>query len=157
MTATYIVKTDGIKDGYEKEHVVYQLVILFKRSKGDIQRMLDTNGFVIKRGIDLSKAIKYKAVLEQRGCVCTIEPEDKPEPFTIHSLNLKSNQSGSTQESAVTDLHGDAADRFHTSEDHHFTLSDSGLAEHAGAPSTPNGFWQKLARRVASITDRNQK
>jgi len=155
MTATYIVKTDGIKDGYEKEHVVYQLVILFKRSKGDIQRMLDTSGFVIKRGIDLPKAIKYKAVLEQRGCVCTIEPEDKPEPFTIHSLNPKSNQSGSTDDAA--DLRADAADRFQGADDHQFTLSDSGLAEHAGAPSAPHGFWQKLAKRVALITDRNQK
>jgi len=74
MTETFQIKTAGLKDGFSKDQVAYQLVVLFKRSLKDIQPMLDGKGVVIKKGIDLPTAIKYKSAIEQRGCMCAIEP-----------------------------------------------------------------------------------
>ena len=78
MTETYRIKIDGLKDGSIRDHVVYQLVILFKRSQKDVQRILDTKGMVVKKGLELHAAIKYKVTIEQCGCQCIIEPEQEP-------------------------------------------------------------------------------
>ena len=78
MSETFRIKIDGLKDGSIRDQVVYQLVILFKRSQNDVQRILDTKGMVVKKGLVLQAAIKYKVAIEQCGCVCLIEPEQEP-------------------------------------------------------------------------------
>ncbi len=87
MTETFQIKTAGLKDGFSKDQVAYQLVVLFKRSLEDIQPMLDGKSVVIKKGVDLPTAIKYKSAIEQRGCMCAIEPypqqTDDPHEKTI--------------------------------------------------------------------------
>ncbi|MET3107531.1 hypothetical protein AAKU67_002026 [Oxalobacteraceae bacterium GrIS 2.11] len=85
MTETFQIKMDGLKAGAVEDQVIYQLVILFKRSRDDIQRMLDRKGYVVKKGVDLPTAIKYKFALEQRGCLCVIEPLQNLEPVPAQS------------------------------------------------------------------------
>jgi hypothetical protein len=80
MSETFRIKIDGLKDGSIRDQVVYQLVILFKRSQNDVQRILDNKGMVVKKGLELQAAIKYKVAIEQCGCACLIEPEQEPAP-----------------------------------------------------------------------------
>ncbi|PRC93639.1 hypothetical protein [Solimicrobium silvestre] len=102
MNETFQVKINGIKDGVEIDHVIYRLVILFKRSKNEVQRMFETEGFIVKKGVDLPKAIKYKTVLENSGCVCTIELVNKPDPFTIHDISVRTDKFRTKQESQTS-------------------------------------------------------
>ena len=73
MVETYQISTQGVMDGYCKEQVAELLMILFKRSKEEIQPILDSKGYVLKRGMNLASALKYKGTLEQRGCKCSVE------------------------------------------------------------------------------------
>jgi len=73
MVETYQISTQGVMEGYCKEQVAELLMILFKRNKEEIEPILDSNGYVIKRGINLASALRYKGTLEQRGCKCSVE------------------------------------------------------------------------------------
>lgn len=75
MADTYLIATRGLKQGFTEEQVAGMLVILFKRTKEEVRPLLDPKGVVVKKGIDLSTATKYKEAIERCGCVCSIEPE----------------------------------------------------------------------------------
>jgi len=74
MVETYQISTQGVMEGYSKDQVAELLMILFKRNKEEIQPMLESKGYVLKRGLNLASALKYKGTLEQRGCKCSVEP-----------------------------------------------------------------------------------
>lgn len=83
MVETYQISTQGVMEGYCKEQVAELLMILFKRNKEEIEPILDSNGYVLKRGINLASALRYKGTLEQRGCKCNVEKSSgahKPSP-----------------------------------------------------------------------------
>jgi len=100
MVESYQVTTRGLMDGFSSDQVVDMLVILFKRSRKEIQSMLKSDGFVVKKGMGLPDAIKYKVALEQRGCRCSIDPyiksDTKPDqvasqfPDTVRNENYMS-------------------------------------------------------------------
>jgi len=96
MVESYQVTTRGLMEGFSNDQVVDMLVILFKRSRKEIQSMLKSEGFVVKKDMDLPDAIKYKVALEQRGCRCSIDPYVKPDqvasqfPDTVRSENTMS-------------------------------------------------------------------
>lgn len=73
MAELYQISTRGLMDGFSKEQAVDLLSALFRRSKNEIQTMLGKEGYIVKKGMDLQAAVKYKVTLEQRGCKCSIE------------------------------------------------------------------------------------
>jgi hypothetical protein len=75
MQGTYRVVTRGLKEGFSNEHVADLLATLFKRTREEIQPMLDAKGVVVKKGLDLPAATRYRQALEQCGCLSSIEPE----------------------------------------------------------------------------------
>ncbi len=75
MSETYRVVTRGIKEGFANAQAADMLAFVFKRTKEEIQPILDSKGVVVKKGIDLPTAMKYRAALEQCGCLCAIEPD----------------------------------------------------------------------------------
>jgi hypothetical protein len=78
MSTTFRVVIKGVRDGFTKEQVVGQLALLFKVTEEQILSKLDALPFVAKSGINFQATEKYKATLEQRGCVCSIEMEMEP-------------------------------------------------------------------------------
>lgn len=73
MADQYQITTRGLMDGFSKDQVIDLLSELFRRSKSEIQTMLGKDGYIVKKGMDLQSAIKYKVTLEKRGCKCSIE------------------------------------------------------------------------------------
>jgi len=83
MVETYQISTQGVMEGYCKEQVAELLMILFKRNKEEIEPILDSNGYVLKRGINLASALRYKGTLEQRGCKCNVEKLSGPHKLSV--------------------------------------------------------------------------
>lgn len=78
MNATYRIVIKGVRDGFTKDQVAKQLASWFKVTEERIHSKLDTSSFVVIDGLDFQTTEKYKAAVEQRGCVCAIEMEMKP-------------------------------------------------------------------------------
>lgn len=75
MTTTYRVVLQGPMPGQTIDRVAQEISGLFKLTLDQAKELLSKPGLTIKRGIDLQSAAKYQAALEQRGCVCVVEPE----------------------------------------------------------------------------------
>jgi TPR repeat protein len=104
MSATYRVVIKGIRYGFSKEQVVGQLASLFKITEDQARNKLEASSFVVKKGIDLQTTEKYLSTLEQRGCICIIEPEHQPTLQDNHSQDSKKDdaiETTATQSTAV--------------------------------------------------------
>ena len=87
MAATYRVVTQDLQEGFSSELVTEKLVALFKSTKEHIQPLLESNGRVVKKGLDHLSATKYKDALERCGCHCRIETDNAhPSPFSKEQL-----------------------------------------------------------------------
>lgn len=79
MTTTYRLVISGIKDGHPKDKVVKQLALLLEVPEENVLIGIASTTFVVKNGIHLHETEKYKAALEQQGCVCSVESETDQE------------------------------------------------------------------------------
>jgi ribosomal protein L40E len=93
LSATYRVVIKGVNAGFSEDLVIANLSQLFKVTEDQIRQKIATSNFVVKRAVNLQDAAKYQEVIEQRGCICIVEPEsqtnsanDKP-PVVEESVN----------------------------------------------------------------------
>ena len=75
MSATYRIKTLGVQDGFQRERVEARLMLLFRRPLQAVRPIADGNGALLKKGVDLATAERYRNALLQCGCACEIEEE----------------------------------------------------------------------------------
>lgn len=75
MNKTYRVAIEGVRQDFETDQVVGELVALFKQTPEQVRALLAGKGVVVKKGVDLATANKYREALERRGCACLIAPE----------------------------------------------------------------------------------
>jgi hypothetical protein len=75
MSPQYRVLLLGPKPDQSADAVIDSLTALFKLGPEQVRNLLRAPRTVIKTGIDLQTAAKYQAALEQRGCMCLVEPE----------------------------------------------------------------------------------
>lgn len=75
MSQTYQVVLKGPKAGLALERVAEDLSLLFKVPSEQARGLLARPHVVVKRAINLQTDARYQTALEQRGCVCLVEPE----------------------------------------------------------------------------------
>lgn len=95
MAETYRVATRGLKQGFTEEQVSGMLITLFNRTKEEIRPMTSPRGVIVKKGIDLQTAKKYKEAIERCGCICAIEPDSQNHIST--SVSNASQQDGNAR------------------------------------------------------------
>lgn len=81
----YRVVIKGAREDLVVEAVVERLVPLFNATATAemLRPRLMSGNFTVKKEVDLATAEEYCAFLEQRGCVCAIEPDGAPPPLTL--------------------------------------------------------------------------
>ncbi len=73
----------GAREDLVPEAVVDRLVPLFNATAEVLRPWFMSGNFTVKNGVDLRTAEQYCAVLEQRGCVCAIEPDGAEPPLAL--------------------------------------------------------------------------
>lgn len=77
MDQTYRVAIRGVREGFARDVVIGELAALFKKKPEEIRPLLDARA-VVKKGVALAVANKYREALESRGCACAVEAEAVP-------------------------------------------------------------------------------
>ena len=72
MSATYRIKTLGVQDGFQRERVEARLMLMFRRPLQAVRPIADGNGALLKKGVDLATAERYREALLNCGCACAI-------------------------------------------------------------------------------------
>jgi hypothetical protein len=93
MSATFRIKTLGVLDGFQRERVEARLMLLFRRPLEAVRPIAEGNGALLKKGMDLATAERYRDALLQCGCACAIEEELPPAPRATlagYALQLQS-------------------------------------------------------------------
>ncbi len=80
-----VIFTGDVADGAEVEDVKQKLAAIFKTDIVKIDRLFSGKRKVIKKGSDLEACEKAKKAFERAGAMCSIEPEQEPEPEVIES------------------------------------------------------------------------
>lgn len=80
MSATYRIRTLGVQEGFQRERVEARLMLLFRRPLQAVQPIAEGNGALLKKGIDLATAERYRDALLNCGCACAIEEEAAAPP-----------------------------------------------------------------------------
>ncbi len=80
MSATYRIKTLGVQQGFQRERVEARLMLLFRRPLETVRPIAEGNGALLKKGLDLPGAERYRDALLACGCACEIEEERAPAP-----------------------------------------------------------------------------
>lgn len=75
MPATYTVSFNGVRKDRSLQETSIKLASIFKRPIEDIERMLTSGPYDIKKGLDEKTAGKYKLVIENAGAVVVIKDE----------------------------------------------------------------------------------
>ena len=81
----------ALEAGHDLDSVKKKLAELFKTDDAVIDQLLSSLPAVIKKGVDLDTATKYRTALKQVGAVCQIEPmfpEKSPESASIPSEKI---------------------------------------------------------------------
>jgi len=76
MGTTYRIVIKGLQPGANRDEAVRKLATLYKTTEDKVAPIIDTPGFVIKKGVDLQTSAKYVEALSSCGCVCLAEAED---------------------------------------------------------------------------------
>ncbi len=79
----YRVVIKGAREDLVPEAVVERLVPLFNATAEVLRPWLMSGNFTVKKGVDLPTAEQYCTFLEQRGCVCAIEPDGAEPPLAL--------------------------------------------------------------------------
>ncbi len=78
---TYQVVLNGIQPGKSSSDVRAKFAALFKATSAQVDSMLASNGYVLKKGVGLDAASNYKAMIEAAGGICDLIEEG--ESFTF--------------------------------------------------------------------------
>ena len=73
--ATFSVTLSNIQKNVDRSSMVAKLVPLLKRSKEEVEVLIDTPQAVLKRKLDHVNAQRFTKTLDLIGCDCTIEKE----------------------------------------------------------------------------------
>jgi hypothetical protein len=76
--ATYQIILKGIQPNTTHIEAKGKLATLFKTTTEQIDNLLATPDFVVKKGVSLDIATKYKSAIEAAGGVCDVAPEQVP-------------------------------------------------------------------------------
>ncbi len=79
----YRVVIKGAREDLVPEAVVDRLVPLFNATAEKLRPLLMSGNFTVKKDVDFATAERYCAYLEQRGCVCAIEPDGAEPPLAL--------------------------------------------------------------------------
>ena len=71
----YQVVLIGVHEDFARSQVVKNLATLFKTTPEQVSKLLESSGYVVKKGISQEIALKYKAALEAAGVTCRIDEE----------------------------------------------------------------------------------
>ena len=74
----YQVILTGVREGIARPDAVKNLAVLFKTTPEQVEKLLATSGFVLKKGITEEVAKKYRAAIEASGGACRVEQEITP-------------------------------------------------------------------------------
>jgi hypothetical protein len=74
-TLSYRVIIDGVQEGHTMERVAARLAELFRRDPAQMHALLAAPRAIVKKQLDCSHALRYKAALERAGCVAVVEPD----------------------------------------------------------------------------------
>ncbi len=75
MGDTYRVVINGAREGLADDEVIERLAALFNMPAENLRPKFLSGPFAAKKAVDLATAQRYRAFLEQQGCLCAIEPE----------------------------------------------------------------------------------
>jgi hypothetical protein len=75
---TFHVVLKGIQPNAAPTEAKGKLATLFKTTTEQIDKLLATPDFVVKKGVSLDIATKYKGAIEAAGGVCAVAPEPVP-------------------------------------------------------------------------------
>lgn len=75
MAATFRVRTLGVQAGFQRERAEARLMLLFRRPLEAIRPIAEGNGALLKKGLDLVGAERYREALASCGCASVIEEE----------------------------------------------------------------------------------
>ncbi|XLZ72352.1 hypothetical protein ABT364_10435 [Massilia sp. SR12] len=75
----------GVQAGSQRERVEARLMLLFRRPLEAVRPVADGNGALLKKGLDLDSAVRYRDALARCGCDSVIE-EDSVLPVARASL-----------------------------------------------------------------------
>jgi hypothetical protein len=75
MSATYTVSFNGVRKEKSLQETSIKLASIFKRPIEEIERMLSSGPYEIKKGLDEKTAEKYKLVIENAGAIVEIKNE----------------------------------------------------------------------------------
>lgn len=76
--ATYKVVLRGTHPNVPPAEAKAKLATLFKASPEQVEKLLQTAGYVVKKGIPIDTVSKYKNAIETAGGVCDVIPEEPP-------------------------------------------------------------------------------
>ncbi len=79
----YRVVIKGAREDIVVDAVIDRLVPLFNATAEMLRPRVLSGNFTVKTGVDLPTAEKYCTLLEQRGCVCVIEPDGTTPPLGL--------------------------------------------------------------------------
>lgn len=89
MSAKYVVSLNGVQAGKSVKEVAVKLSPIFKRTVEQVERMLSSGIYEIKKGLDEKTAEKYKAAIQTAGGLIEIAEEFE---FTIDDLEQNKNK-----------------------------------------------------------------
>ncbi|WP_342119280.1 hypothetical protein [Pseudoduganella sp. OTU4001] len=75
MAATFRIRTLGVQPGLQRERVEARLMLLFRRPLAAVRPIADGNGALLKKGLDLASAERYREALARCGCASAIEAD----------------------------------------------------------------------------------
>lgn len=105
-TITYRVVLRGIGPGMDATAVKSKLATLFAASIEQVEQLLASPAFVIKKSLPLDTASKYKKAIESAGGLCDVERELE-EPLIlqvdlpVHAVSLQKTAQPSTEATSV--------------------------------------------------------
>lgn len=86
MGNIYRVVIRGAQEGRTDDEVIASLARMLKMTAEQVGPRFMSRNFVVKKSVDFSTAEKYRAFLQQHGCVCAIEPESESNPSPASSV-----------------------------------------------------------------------
>ncbi len=86
MSNFYRVVIKGTQAGRTDDEVITSLATIFKIAAEQVRSGFMSRNFIVKKSVDLATAEKYRAFLQQHGCMCVIELEADLSPNPTSSV-----------------------------------------------------------------------
>lgn len=96
---TYKIILLGIRPNQDASQVKTKLCTLLRASPEQIDKLLAVQNYILKKGLSIDIATRYKTAIEAAGCLCQIEPESNQLKSSSADSRITGEQQTSTLES----------------------------------------------------------